>query len=174
MPVSSHQNIPSNEDRLQRLHDLVPGFRGYSERHARRTSDALQRQTLATRLADLKASLEELALTLANNQRIDILAEIDRIRKRIEEQIGEIRFASDRYQAFFRAQTIDRETLDAVYAFDIGLHRRLDSLKRAVQTLTMEMAELPKVRCRCRKVAMRFERLENELHHRAEALQNIS
>ena len=122
MPVSLHQNIVSGNENLQTLHALVPGFRGYSERRARRTSDALQRQTLATRLAELKASLAELASTLANNQRIDILAEVDRIRKRIEEQIGEIRFSGDQYQAFFKADTIDRKALEAVYAFDIGLH----------------------------------------------------
>ena len=122
MPVSLYQNIVSGNEHLQTLHALVPGFRGYSERGARRTSDALQRQTLATRLAELKASLGELASTLANNQRIDILAEVDRIRKRIEEQIGEIRFSGDQYQAFFKADTIDRKALEAVYAFDIGLH----------------------------------------------------
>lgn len=152
---------------------LVPGFKGYDSRQDRRASDAAQRELLATRLLALKEPLDRMAGKLMHAQRIDCLANVDKIRKQIEEEIGRIRFAGHDCRRFFKAGKVDAETLELIYEFDVDLHHRIDCLQEAVEMVAGKAENPVKAGWECRKIAATFRALDRALDQRQELLQGI-
>ncbi len=155
-----------NDIVVRKICERVPGYKGYCSARKRRQSDSAQREVLATRLVDLKEPLDVLARELTNRQRIDMVAEVDRVTKRIEDHVGRLRFACDKYRSFFRAADVAPASVEKLYAVDLGLHRRVDSLTRAVTMLAALANDMSDVRCRCRRAAVRLDQIEHGLDQR--------
>ena len=85
---------------LKDLLRKIPGFSGYLDREARRTSDQLLRQWMADRLQQGKGGLDQYGRGLADAARIDQLPQLDSLRGRIDTLIARLRGARG-LQRFF-------------------------------------------------------------------------
>jgi hypothetical protein len=119
---------------LETLLRHIPGFRGYLEKEYRRDSDALQRTWLTDRLQQGKRSLETVSSQLADAGRLEVLAQYDRLRAKLDKVIARIRGAWQGYSGIFDLVRVDANLLDRVYEHDVawmhGVEEFAESLER--------------------------------------------
>ena len=99
----------------------LPGFRGYFDLEERRASDTLLREHLATELERSKPSIDTLAQAWASAGQIDPLAELDRVRGKLDRVIARIRGSQRGYSGLFDSRQVDAALLEDVYAHDQSL-----------------------------------------------------
>jgi hypothetical protein len=133
MPEPSEHT--ENRPLLETILRKIPGFRGYLEKEYRRDSDNLQRRWLADRLQRSKRGLDDYARTLAEAAQLDTLPQCDRLRRRLDKLIGRIRSAMEGYSGVFDLVQIDEAVLDQVYAHDVALVTRVETLSTDVEAL---------------------------------------
>jgi len=133
-PLKHSDERPAAEDLLRR----IPGFHGYLERTYRRESDALLRQHLAEQLERGKRGVDDAARTLADSAQIDLLPQLDRLRARLDKAIGRLRGAMRGYSGVFDLVRIDETVLDAVYAHDLTLVDKVDSVGKRLGAAARE------------------------------------
>jgi hypothetical protein len=121
------------QNALERLANMIPGFSGYREKDLRRTADGLQREYLAGRLEETKKSLNELAQGASRSGALDLINDIEAVRKKVEKVAARIRFADRGYSGFFDAVKVDDHALGRVYEFDLGLLQSIDAVLASAQ-----------------------------------------
>ncbi len=121
----------------------LPGFKGYLEKEYRRDSDALQRAWLADRLQRSKRALDAYGRTLVDAGKLEPLVLVDRLKGRLDKNIGRIRGAMQGYSGFFDLVQVDETRLDKVYEHDIAMMDLVDTLADAVEKLEHATAETP-------------------------------
>jgi len=170
-------SLPASADNARGFDEMLaraPGFKGYGQRTIRRTSDAAQRDALTSRLVALKEPLDRMAAQLMHCHRIDCLAQVDGVRKLIENEIGRIRFAACDCVPFYKAETIPPESITLIVEYDLNLHRCIDNLAQAVNGVTDQAHDLPKASWECKKIAASFRALDRALTQRQDLLQGIA
>ena len=120
---------------LESMIRKIPGFQGYLEMGYRRESDRLQREWLADRLQRSKQGLSDYTLTLTNAGHIDQLPVCDQMRNRLDRVISRLRGSVSGYSGFFDFVQVDEERLDEVYAHDLSLTERVESLAERIENL---------------------------------------
>jgi len=106
---------------FEKLGIFIPGYKGYAEREGRRETDKLLRDKLAQTLSHEKNVLDEIMLTLTSSQRLSVLNEVDRAKKKLEKVVDRLKFASYGASGFFDVVQIKEGELDKLYQFDLSL-----------------------------------------------------
>ena len=120
---------------LERLGEKIPGFRGFQDRELRREVDKMQREYLATTVADLKAVVRDRAQRYTDAARIGSLHLFDRLDRRLEGLGQAIRFSDYGVTGFFDVEKIGEEELARVYEFDLSLLADLESLSGSLSAI---------------------------------------
>jgi hypothetical protein len=123
----------SGQNFLERLANMIPGFSGYRDRDLRRTADGLQRDYLATHLEETKKPLNDLAVGASRTGALDLINDIEAVRKKVEKVAARIRYADRGYSGFFDAVKVDEHVLGRVYEFDLQLLQAIDGVLGAAQ-----------------------------------------
>src|SRR5262245_34588248 len=92
---------------IERIANKIPGFAGYRERELRRDADRLEREHLAKRLEQQKATLNTLANAATRGGSLDAINDIETARKRLDKIVARVRYADRGYSGFFDAVKID-------------------------------------------------------------------
>ncbi len=121
----------------------IPGFKGYLEKEYRRDSDALQRGWLADRLQRSKRALDAYGRTLVDARKLDILAQLDRFRARLDKVMGRLRGGMQGYSGFFDLVQIDEARLDSVYQHDVKTMDAVEELAGNIEKLEHAAADAP-------------------------------
>ena len=161
-------------DTQDELFLLVPGFSGYVDPGNRRQADAQQREALLARLVHLKEPLTRLTGDLIDSQRLDLVAQVDRVRKSIEMGIGRIRFATEDYGEFFKAQKLPSDVLTRVYEFEAQLHQKIEDLDEVIVRIAEHTPDASGGRARWREAEARVEELDQALNQRNRILSEIA
>lgn len=111
----------------------IPGFKGYLEKEYRRDSDALQRTWLADRLQRAKRPLDSCSRGLVDAGKLDAVAQIDRLKARLDKTIGRLRGAMAGYSGFFDLVQIDETQLDRIYQQDVKMMDEVDALASGIE-----------------------------------------
>lgn len=156
--------------RFEELLKRIPGFRGYLEKENRRESDALQRTWLADRLQRGKRGLDSLSKTLADQLKLDLLPQCDRLRGRIDAQIGRIRGAMHGYSGIFDLVKVDEAMLDKVYEWDLSLVDEVDAIAGLLEQLP---ADLSGAAQRLADVSVHVEQLQRAWDAREDILKGV-
>jgi len=139
MPQPSEHT--DNRNFVERILRKIPGFKGYLEKEYRRDSDALQRKWLGDRLQRAKRGLDDLAVTLTDQGRLDALPAVEKLRYRLDRLIGRIRGAMQGYSGVFDLVRIDETVLDEVYQHDLALVDRVETLGTRLEALPGKTGE---------------------------------
>jgi hypothetical protein len=126
------------QNALERLMNVLPGFRGYREKELRRDADRILRDHLAARLDRARKSLDDTAAAATRGGALDGINDIETARKRLDRVANRIRYAERGYAGLFDALKVDEDALARVYAFDVALVEGVDAIDRAagVQAMT--------------------------------------
>lgn len=137
----SDQNETIRRDRnfVERIVQLVPGFRGYYDRENRREADRVVRMFGVSRLEEIVSELHEMTKRAP-------LAEKDVVQECVnqaEKLQNAIRHSDQGYSGFFSEVKWDRrERLAAIYELDEQISGRLASLAECVTTGEIPVADL--------------------------------
>ncbi len=125
---------------LERLMNVLPGFRGYREKELRRDADKLLRDHLAKRLDLTKKNFDEASAALTRSGGLGAMNDIETARKRLDKVANRIRFADRGYAPLFGVMKVDEGVLARVYAFDVALVDGVDAVSAAATRVPAEGA----------------------------------
>lgn len=123
---------------LQEKLRRIPGFHGYLEKEERRNTDRLLREHLAERIEKLRRRLDPIMRDLTDSggfEGMEVVEEIDRLKKALERLGARIRYASYGYSGVFDAVKVREEELDRLYAFDAVLVERVEDLETTLEEM---------------------------------------
>ncbi len=127
--------------RLERLVRFVPGVAGYQDRERSRATDKQVRMRLVQEIRRLIQSLDEDKERLARSSDLSALPRLDRLAGRLERQSRTVEFASRGYTGLFDLNHVDEETLDQLYAFDLGLFDALSVVRAKAEAVRAARAD---------------------------------
>lgn len=121
--------------RLERLVRFVPGVAGYQDRENSRATDKQVRMRLVQELGRLMIALEEDKARLADGGDLPGLPLLDRLSGRVERLSRTVEFAGRGYTGLFDLHKVDGDTLDQLYAFDLGLFDALSAVRAKAEAV---------------------------------------
>ena len=149
--------IRGQRNALERLVQLVPGFRGYYDRENRREADRLVRHFGVSRLDRI---LEDLHGAVRGAD-LDGVGDLEPVIADVERLQNELRHADQGYSGFFdEVKWDDEELLEMVYLRDLELVERIDQLSGALRSGQVSAEQ---VRDRVRDLRCAFDDRRSEL-----------
>ena len=127
-----HDTARSGQNPLERLMNVLPGFKGYREKELRRDTDRILRDHIAARLDLMKKALNDAGAAATRSGGMDAINDIETARKRLDRVSNRIRYADRGYAPLFAVLKVDEAALARVYAFDLALVEGVDAIARAV------------------------------------------
>jgi hypothetical protein len=121
---------------LERLGEVIPGYRGFQDRELRRDVDRLEREHLSKELGRLKAAARSTARAYTDAGKIGLLDRFDRLDRKLDGLSQAVRFADYGQSGLFDAVKIGEPELEKLYQFDV-------SFVDEIQALDGELAALP-------------------------------
>jgi SpoVK/Ycf46/Vps4 family AAA+-type ATPase len=121
--------------RLERLVRFVPGVAGYQDRENSRATDKQVRMRLVAEMRRLMRGLEEDMARLSESHDLSALPRLERLSGRLERLTRTVEFAGQGYAGLFDLHRVDEETLDQLYAFDLGLFDALNVVRAKAEAL---------------------------------------
>lgn len=121
---------------LERLAGAIPGYAQYQEQEKRRDADKKNRDFLYDDLRTALDSLSAITKRLADEARLDRLAELDRTERRLRTVSDRIRLADYGYAGFFDALKINESDLDVLYQHDLSLTEQVKLIVDKAGVLT--------------------------------------
>lgn len=127
--------------RLERLVRFVPGVAGYQDRENCRATDKRVRMRLVEEMQRLSLSLEQDKARLAASGALSSLPVLDRLSGRLERLGRTVEFASRGYAGLFDLHAVDQDTLDQLYAFDLGLFDALSAVRAKAEAVRAALGD---------------------------------
>jgi hypothetical protein len=121
MTNGGYEQAKAGRNALEKLGDLIPGYRGFQNRELRRDVDKLQREHLAGELGRLKAALRERARSYTDAGQIAALNGFDRLDRQLDGMAQAVRFADYGASGLFDAVKIGEAELQHLYEFDLSV-----------------------------------------------------
>jgi hypothetical protein len=132
--------------RLERLVRFVPGVAGYQDRENSRATDKQVRMRLVHDLGRLMIALEEDKARLADSRDLSSLSLLDRLSGRVERLSRTVEFAGRGYTGLFDLHKVDGDTLDQLYAFDLGLFDALNAVRAKAEAVRAALGDAAALR----------------------------
>ena len=127
--------IKSEMDPLKKILAIIPGFKGYLERQARRDSDKLLRDTIADRFEAQWRRVSGLQRDLINQGEIALIDDLEAAAIKLRTFADRIRRATRGYSGLFDAVKINEEELARLYQYDAGMLALSDEVGKAVDNV---------------------------------------
>jgi len=112
------ERIEESKNWFERFLEGIPGYRSYKQKELRRETDKIERVHVADRLDPCLGKLDDLKLALTESGRLDALADVDAVMRRLRKVRDRIQFADYGYSGMFDATKVGIGQLDELRAFD--------------------------------------------------------
>lgn len=126
---------------LERLVDMIPGFRNFQEIETRREVDKIQRDWLADRVDRVRNELQGRIRDWSRSGNLANLDLASSLEKLLDRLANRIRHADYGYTGVFDVVKIRSAELERLYQFDLALIGQVDDLQRRVEALPKTAAE---------------------------------
>lgn len=172
MDEDLHAKAVSQRNAFQRLISIIPGFKGYMDREARRDVDKIQRDFCADKLQGLKKSIQRVVSDLSASGDIDGLGPIDRLTNKLDAVAQKVRNADRGWTGMFATIKIDEPTLQKLYEHDLGLVEATTEVAHKVAE--MSAAQKDALLVKVKETIELLERVEEFFGRREELLRKGS
>ena len=130
------EDARSRRNWLERLGEMIPGFRGFQDRELRREVDKMQREHLAKEIGRLKVVSRGKARAYTDEGQLGVLHHFERLDRQLDGLSQAIRFSDYGASGFFDVVKIYEPELEKLYQFDLSV---LDD----VSLLSGDLAAIP-------------------------------
>ncbi|NJK79437.1 MAG: hypothetical protein HC893_15575 [Chloroflexaceae bacterium] len=130
------------EETLQRLFNILPGYKGYAAKEHRRDADKILRTQLSGQFRDEQHLLTRIAQQLvATPGGLKHVERIEKVSQGLERFIVKLQTAPRGYAGWFSEITIDEVTLDQLYQYDLKLAESVTQLHERITHLETQVNE---------------------------------
>lgn len=136
-----YNKIVSQRGPLEQWFARIPGFRGYQEKQARRTSDTTLRQYLASEVENRINRLVRIEKLILDTLGMSFLSKTRDVKGQIQLYHDRIATAAPGYSGMWAQMKIGSEELETIYAFDEAQVRYIDKFDMALDKLQKAVAE---------------------------------
>jgi hypothetical protein len=132
-----YSKIEGESTILGKIASKIPGFSGYIEKSRRREADQMLRETIASRLEEVRIQLAGVHQMLSRDiiRAIDHAEPLGQADTRLMGLIGKVRDAPQGYAGFFDAVKVKEDDLARVYAFDESILAYSDQIAADVNAV---------------------------------------
>lgn len=125
-----YEIIVGESTTLGNLLSKIPGLSGYMERGRRREADQLLRETISSRLQEVRLELSSVHHALGRDivRGVEYAEDLGRADNQLMGLIGKIQNAPVGYAGFFDAIKVDAEDLARLYQFDAAMLNYTDQI----------------------------------------------
>jgi hypothetical protein len=109
------QKITDSRNLIEKIGAMIPGFKGYVDRNARRDADKMLRESVAVRLEQQWSRVSDLQRQLIGQGSIELVDDLEASAIKLRMLIDRIRTASYGYAGFFDAVKIQEADLVKLY-----------------------------------------------------------
>ncbi|HEX6386704.1 MAG TPA: hypothetical protein VF177_18715 [Anaerolineae bacterium] len=171
-----YDKIKGESTGLGNLLSKVPGLDGYMERGRRREADQILRQTIASRLEEIRLELSRVHQELSRDivHAIYHAEPLGRADTALMGLIGKINDAPQGYAGFFDAIKVQEDDLARIYAFDESMLNHVDQIGASVATLEKATRENGDIEAAIRDLDQALQEANSTFNSRNEILQGIS
>lgn len=149
---------------VEKMIGWIPGYKGYSEREARRDTDRLLREAIARSLDEPRNAVDAAIAESSRAMRFEHLESLEALRRRLTTLADRLRHAPRGYSGFFDTAKIDSTTLDAIHEHDGSVREVAKKIAAAASGLSTPSAESVK------SAGSSIEELEKAMRRRDEML----
>jgi hypothetical protein len=135
MTDAGYEQAKAHRNALEKLGEMIPGFRGFQNRELRRDVDKLQREHLSSELARLKAEVRNKARGYTDAGQIGALNGFDRLDRQLDGLAQSVRFADYGASGIFDAVKVGEPELQRLYEFDLSLLEDLAGIESDVAAI---------------------------------------
>ena len=171
-----YEKIKGESTGLGNLLSKIPGLDGYMERGRRREADQILRQTIVSRLEEIRLELsrvhQELSRDIVNA--IYHAEPLGRADTALMGLIGKINDAPQGYAGFFDAIKVKEDDLARLYAFDESMLNHVDQIGASVAALEKATRESGDVEAAIRVLDQALQAANSTFNSRNEVLMDIS
>jgi hypothetical protein len=111
---------------LDKIGNLIPGFKGYVIREEKRNDDNKLRDRLHSLLKDSETEIINFQQELIKQGNISKCQEWEIVRKSINTLCSKIKYSSEGESSFFSNNQIKETELDLIYSYDLELSERVN------------------------------------------------
>lgn len=129
------------EDRVTRLLQRVPGYRGYRDKEGRRDSDRLLRERIATAIGRQADRIDAVGRELADRRRLEDISAVTAFSQSVRHLADRVRTASYGYEPLFSDRSFDDKALEQLALFDESILDGVSELDAPIADLEKGLAE---------------------------------
>ena len=127
--------IKDEMDPFKKILSIIPGFKGYMERQARRDSDKLLRETIADRFEQQWERISAIQRDFIASGDIQYLDDLEGAAVKLRTFADRVRRATRGYSGLFDAVKINEEELQQLYLYDSQMLELAEEVGRAAVDL---------------------------------------
>ena len=128
--------VGHDDNALQKLLDLIPGYKGYREREQRRDADKLLRDHLVGLLDGIRGKLTHFQRELSDRGEFKPVTDLDRVGRRLTRARDRLDHAPYGYAGFLDAAQVNEAELDRLYDYDLALKQLIGQMEMAAAKAT--------------------------------------
>jgi hypothetical protein len=164
------QKITDTKGLLEKLVGMIPGFRGYMEKEARREADKLLRDTIANRYGEQLSRLATLQTQLISSGGLEYVDDLQDAVTRLQRFVDMVKTAERGYSGFFDAVKVKETELAKLYAFDNALLDNAGQIAGAVDAVEAAVNANEGIPAAARKLAALVAECNTTFERRKEVL----
>ena len=130
-----YDSVHADLDPFKKILNVIPGFKGYVERQARRDSDKLLREMVSSRFEEQWQRISALQRDLISQGDIALIDDLEGPAIKIRTFADRIRRATRGYSSLFEAVKINEAELTQLYQYDAKLLDLAGEVARAVDNV---------------------------------------
>ena len=167
-----HAKSVGQRGMLERLMGMIPGFKGYMDREARRDVDKVQRDFCADKLQAQKKSIQRVLEEVVRGGDLDGISPFERLLNKLDAVAQKVRYADRGWTGLFATIKVDEPTLEKLYEYDLGLAEAVTEVAHKVTEMKAENREA--LQGQVRDTIELLERVEEFFARREELLRKGS
>jgi hypothetical protein len=130
-----YSKVSGDIDPFKKIVSYIPGFKGYVERSARRDSDKLLRETIASRFEDHWQRVSALQRDFISRGEIASVDDLEAAAIQLRTFADRVRRATRGYSGLFDAVKINEPELAQIYTYDSTMLQLSDDVGRAIDNV---------------------------------------
>jgi len=132
--------ISEERGKLEKLVDVIPGYKGYKEKEMRREADRLLRETLARKYEEQWSRLTAVQKRLMKAGGIEFTDDVESAATKLRGFIDKLKTAAMGYSGLFDAVRVKEAELDKLYAFDESLADGVTQISGTIDAMDAAIA----------------------------------
>lgn len=154
---------------LRALGHLIPGYSGYVRREGRRDTDKILRETIARRLDEVKAPIDDIIRERTAGGSLEGLSDLNLLKTHLATTADMIRYASYGASGLFDLVQVKEQDLDNLHQFDLSIAQDADNVAKKVESL----ASAENADAESRAIIKEVDQLQEKIRARDKIIQEV-